>query len=254
MPTSITAYTTFSFSGRASPVLMNQNFSNHRGDLLPIDETIPAASDNIHNLGSSDHAWVEAYLSRLNFSGVTTVGLYITGDTAGTGLEFYIDNTLSAKFDSDGMHFFSQEFRDVTVTAAIEGQIAEGSIPGNSIYLATTNALINEFAQTFTCSKPAPVMIYMSKRDGDTSDARVENRYMDVRMCLLRDGVTLGCHVLGDATGIGRSPAAQAIKWIDFPNTTGAVTYEFGISIPVVVSTTTAITIVRSMAPVIYEL
>lgn len=56
MPTTITAYYNFSTTlARASD--LNNNFSNHRGTLLPIDSTVSSATTGTYELGSSSYAW-----------------------------------------------------------------------------------------------------------------------------------------------------------------------------------------------------
>lgn len=60
MSNTITAYTTFKAGAKARSSEVNANFSNHRGDLIPIEENTAAASDLTHDLGTDDHRWKEA--------------------------------------------------------------------------------------------------------------------------------------------------------------------------------------------------
>lgn len=62
MPNTITTYHTFSPDTKARSSEVNTNFSNHRGDLIPINENTVSASDVSHDLGTSDHRWKTAYI------------------------------------------------------------------------------------------------------------------------------------------------------------------------------------------------
>lgn len=72
MPTTITAYNTFIAASKAKADEVNTNFSNHRGTLLPINESTFTASDLTHDLGSSEHRWATVYSQGLYIYGQTT--------------------------------------------------------------------------------------------------------------------------------------------------------------------------------------
>lgn len=77
MPSTITTYYTFQPATKARSSQVNTNFSNYRGDILPINEATATASDNTHHLGSSDHRWNTAYLTQIQFSSATTTATCI---------------------------------------------------------------------------------------------------------------------------------------------------------------------------------
>lgn len=75
MPSTITSYTTFVANTKARAAELNNNLSNHRGTLLPIEADTAAASDLEHDLGSTEHRWKDVYCQRViktSLSGTTT--------------------------------------------------------------------------------------------------------------------------------------------------------------------------------------
>lgn len=85
MPSTITTYHSFSAGTKARASQVNTNFSNHRGDNLPIYETTAAASDMVHNLGAADHRWSGGFLGYVDFkANTTTGGVVLRGDLAVT--------------------------------------------------------------------------------------------------------------------------------------------------------------------------
>lgn len=74
MASTITSYTTFVAGTKARASEVNNNFSNHRGDLPPIYEDTATASDGVHNLGTSDHRWLTVYANTVNLKGATSTG------------------------------------------------------------------------------------------------------------------------------------------------------------------------------------
>ena len=71
MPDTVTSYSTFSPSTKARSSLVNTNFSNHRGTVLPINTDTATASDDTHNLGSTDHNFKKVFVA----SGFFTTGM-----------------------------------------------------------------------------------------------------------------------------------------------------------------------------------
>lgn len=93
MPNSITTYFTFSANTKARAAQVNNNFSNYRGDLLPIEEDTQAASDLSHDLGQPDHKWVEGYISTI-FLGNTSTSWRVKDETTTVGdLSFLLNGT-----------------------------------------------------------------------------------------------------------------------------------------------------------------
>lgn len=85
MPATITAYHTFTGGTKARATQVNTNFNNHRGTLVPINSDTQTASDNTHDLGSTEHRWARAYINvgswqqgdvkiHHSFNGVATAG------------------------------------------------------------------------------------------------------------------------------------------------------------------------------------
>jgi len=62
LPTTITTYNSFVAGTKARASEVNVNFSNHRGNLFPIEEATATASHNTHDLGSLTHQWENLYL------------------------------------------------------------------------------------------------------------------------------------------------------------------------------------------------
>jgi hypothetical protein len=105
MPSTITTYYTFVPATKARSSQVNTNFSNYRGDLLPIEENTAAASHLTHQLGGPDHRWDNIYGDALNLRGGTTTTNPIlqaqTGVTAGATELLHGANTVVV-FDVDG--------------------------------------------------------------------------------------------------------------------------------------------------------
>jgi hypothetical protein len=105
MPSTITTYYTFVPATKARSSQVNTNFSNYRGDLLPIEENTVAASNLSHQLGGPDHRWDNIYGDTLNLRGSTTTANTIiqaqTGVTAGA-TEILQGAATAVVFDIDG--------------------------------------------------------------------------------------------------------------------------------------------------------
>lgn len=99
MPSTITTYYSFQPATKARSSQVNTNFSNHRGDILPINENTASASDNSHYLGAPDHYFAGAYSRQINLYGATTTAQAVlkgtTSLTAGA-LELLIGSGTAA--------------------------------------------------------------------------------------------------------------------------------------------------------------
>lgn len=80
MPATITAYTTFTGGTRARASQVNENFQNHRGTLLPVEADTAAASNNEHDIGSTDHQWNKAYLNQAPYVNGVQTNRFAVGD------------------------------------------------------------------------------------------------------------------------------------------------------------------------------
>jgi hypothetical protein len=117
MPSTISTYYTFQAGTKARASQVNTNFSNYRGDLLPINEATVTASDNVHNLGSADHYWKTGYLAEIDLrTSTSTASLVLKGDTSVTAgaYLFQIESTTYFKVDTQGV-----EFNGLTTTSRL---------------------------------------------------------------------------------------------------------------------------------------
>jgi len=80
MPTTITTFNIFTAGAIAVSGEVNTNFSNFRGDLLPIDVSVAAATTGVYDLGSSDYRFLNSYNNTLNLKGSPL--LSVTGDSS----------------------------------------------------------------------------------------------------------------------------------------------------------------------------
>jgi hypothetical protein len=105
MPSTVTSYTTFQKNTKALSADVNTNFSNHRGDLVPINSDTASASDNTHNLGAGDHRWLTNYLNKIDFETSTTTATLInqgvTTNTTGA-FEWLIEGSTVGAMDASG--------------------------------------------------------------------------------------------------------------------------------------------------------
>lgn len=131
MPTTITAYNTFLPNTKARASEVNTNFSNYRGDLLPIEENTAAASNLSHNIGSTDHFWRSLYFTDMYFGGSAT-GISIEQDTATGSMDIFISGSTATTIRPGG----------ITPTSIFGGMTIGGA---TTISLTTTawNTVLN---------------------------------------------------------------------------------------------------------------
>lgn len=97
MPSTITAYYTFSPATKARSSQVNDNFSNHRGDLIAINADTASASDLVHNLGSPTHRWLTGYMKNIRMAGATsTTDLEIAQTALTAGAVNWFFNSVTA--------------------------------------------------------------------------------------------------------------------------------------------------------------
>jgi len=73
MPSTITAYNTFQSKTLIRSSEVNANFSNHRGNVIPIASDTATASDNTLNLGTDEYQWQDLFLgNKMHFQGLAT--------------------------------------------------------------------------------------------------------------------------------------------------------------------------------------
>lgn len=89
MPDTITSFTTFVAATKALASEVNTNFSNFRGNLLPINADSASASHITHNLGSEEHRWHFLFSEGVNFRGNSQGSNWtVEGDTTTKSLLF----------------------------------------------------------------------------------------------------------------------------------------------------------------------
>jgi len=132
MPSTITTYYTFQPNTKARSSQVNQNFSNYRGDLLPINESTASASNNLHYLGAPDHYWAGVYVTQVDLlTSTTTATLVIKGDTSNTtgAFDFQIEGVSKAYIGASGMTNASLEASARTTVAFTYTANASFTIP-----------------------------------------------------------------------------------------------------------------------------
>lgn len=125
MPSTITTYYTFSPATKARSSQVNTNFSNYRGDLLPINENTTSSSDNTHYLGGPDHYWAGAYLGQIDLrTSTSTASLIMKGQTSNTtgAFEWLIEGVTTGVltptgFTGESIQNDSFQLFEVTYTA-----------------------------------------------------------------------------------------------------------------------------------------
>ena len=251
MPDTITSHITFTPDTTASSVEVNQNFSNMRGTLLPIEENTTTASNNSHDIGSTDHRWDNAYCNEIFFSSHTTAGLQIRGNTAGTGIDLYLNGTLGAEFTSKGMPFKYEGPRGFTNTSASNGDFLYLNNCG-VVTVTSGSSTINSWVGDLELVHSGPVNLLAVPDPNTTAPGFIDCLDTEAVIHLLRDGSTVGVMRLTDTSSEYVGPGS-IIQFIDFPNTTGTVTYSFLIS-ATTTGTTTARIQFRDLRMVAYQL
>lgn len=91
MADTITAFYDFSPGTKARSSEVDANFSNFRGDLIPIEPMTATGSHLTYDLGSTEYRWDVAYLRILDLIGATTTAnLRIERDSAVTAGAFHL--------------------------------------------------------------------------------------------------------------------------------------------------------------------
>jgi hypothetical protein len=102
MPSTITAFATFVPNTKAKSSEVNTNFSNFRGNLIPIEESTSTSSNVTHYLGTVEHRWLNTYTKEL-FLGNTTTSWAIADDTTTVSeLSFKVNGSKVLGVDPSG--------------------------------------------------------------------------------------------------------------------------------------------------------
>lgn len=150
MPNTITSYHTFAANTKARAAQMNTNLSNHRGTLVPINSDTASASDDTHDLGSTEHRWQYVYVRAVDLRGLTsTVNHTIIGDTtAAGGFRFKIGSTEVMRIMSDGTGLgtttaaFYQLALGATIASAYPETTTAMHIAGSTITITTLGGIV----------------------------------------------------------------------------------------------------------------
>jgi hypothetical protein len=111
--TTITAFYTFTANTKARASEINNNFSNFRGHLIPIDPNTQTASDNSYDLGSASWRWKDIYFAGSSYGddyfgnsfaiyGSTTTSNSLI-QNGGSDLQVLIGSVTSAVFTASGL-------------------------------------------------------------------------------------------------------------------------------------------------------
>lgn len=143
MPETITTFPVAVANTKARATDFNEAHAHRRGTMIPINEDTATASDNTHNLGSDEHRWLGAYVSKVDLeTGTTTATLVFQGQSTNTGsgftagaFEWLIEGTTVGMMDTGGFHGSFIKTGTMTTTS-----------------FSGTNVLPVMNAQTFTSS------------------------------------------------------------------------------------------------------
>lgn len=126
MPNTITSFPTAVAGQKARASDFNDAFSNFRGDRVPINTNTATASDNAHDLGTSEHRWKDIYAHTLRLASLTTTSDFIIVPNAGSTLGDY--DFMSGTFTLAAWARGYKIFYDNTTTGHLEYQISGSTI------------------------------------------------------------------------------------------------------------------------------
>lgn len=154
MPSTITAYNTFTAGTKAKAAEVNANFSNHRGTLVPINENTASASDLSHDIGSSEHRWQTGYFGTVDMAGSTSTTdvkfVPRTGTTSG-GLDLLFGSSTIMSWDSGGLidQYVTSDMRTGLLNTISAGgsvslllTIASSTIPNCTLTITTSGGRV----------------------------------------------------------------------------------------------------------------
>lgn len=152
MPTTITSYVTFLANTKAKASEMNSNLSNHRGTLVPIDESTATASNLTHNIGTDEHRWNIGYFGSVDIDGFTsTVDAVMQAVDATTGgFELLFGSSTIGSWDATGYNRLTLATPVITTTGSVVGHWAlktitiasTGSLQTTTTYSITSLSIV----------------------------------------------------------------------------------------------------------------
>lgn len=213
MPTTITAFYSFTANTKAKSSEVNTNFNNFRGNIIPINDDTQTASDNTHDLGSTEHRWRNAYGVKYYYAGETTT-TYSEGNSTG-GINFIIDGATSGVF---------AKYSGVTNTVSRSGGISQVSL--NVGLTSNTVGAVEVSAAVMTINTGGiPYLFEAFAYSGDTvASILFTSPAVQANFYWTRDGATFGTSQLINQTN-SRLPVSS-INTIDL-SSTGTHTYRF---------------------------
>lgn len=241
MPSTITNYVVFVQNTPARAADVNANLSNHRGDLLPINETTATASDLVHDLGSTDRRWLQGYLSEILF-GATTTSWQIRDATTTVGnLTIDLNSTTVVEISSSGIARSSLQTVNATTSANIDASLSlTSSVSGSWTGFFST--------VTLAASGGIPVLEFFPGTAGSASNGSfaliaAATSSSELNINYLRNGVTVGTTYFANRPGFAAqrfaiSHSEVGFKGYDFITTTGNVEWSLDITYNVAPATT----------------
>jgi len=244
MPSTITSFVTFVAGEKAKAGEVNTNFSNFRGDRVPINSDTQTASNNAHDLGVSSHRWKDINAATINLLGSTSTTDFSiipsTSNTAGafdmrlgtqtiasftpTAINFALPGGSSAvSFDSQGMA------RNIVKRV---GQTTGNFITSTNIALTNVTYISSGLSITLAALSESSFFVSFLGASPNTTSTREAGIAIVGAGAGLDDPVTAaifrGASVLQDFVLNGLSQAVHSVTFpfaFDTPNTSGNITY-----------------------------
>lgn len=221
MPATITNYYLFVQATKARAAQVNNNFANHRGTLVPINENTATASNLTHTMGTPEHRWSAGYMSTV-WLGQTTTSWQIKDATQAVGdLIFEVGGVEKMRVKSGSQYTITAQFTsEVTVSP-----LSSANVPGSTLTILGHGAPIEyglESRNSFS------YILWRGYASGDTPrDSFMIN--------INKNGVPVGGGRLGnDNTNVGFTTGSwyppSIARYIDF-NVTAGVSNVYHLSV-----------------------
>jgi len=134
MPSTITAYTSFTLLTNIKSSEVNANFSNHRGTLIPIHETTATAgTTGTYNLGTSEYTWLGGYVNNLFLQEYATSTSAPTPASGFRSVYVKTDNEIYTKDDAGTESLISRGAPGTTIAQTTV--VASYSITSSDFYI-----------------------------------------------------------------------------------------------------------------------
>lgn len=101
MPSTITGYTSFTALTKIKSAKVNENFSNSRGNLIPIHETTATAgTTGVYTVGTNEYTWLKTYQNNAMFAEYDTTTSAPTPDPGFRSIYVKQDDKIYSKDDA----------------------------------------------------------------------------------------------------------------------------------------------------------